>query len=123
MYNTLRILCLEDDPGDVELISQVLKEEGDEIDMLVVADADEYEQVLRAFSPDVVLCDYQLANIGYEEALRLLREVSADVPFIIVTSFVSEQQGLDALKTGADTYVFKDRIRRLPVAIYNALEK
>jgi PAS domain S-box-containing protein len=119
----LKILFLEDRLEDVELTERELRKGRIEYEKLVVETQQDFEQALNNFSPDVILSDHSLALFNSEQALRITQEKGVHVPFILLTSMNSEEIAVSFLRAGADDYVLKEGIVRLPIAILNALEK
>ncbi len=64
-----------------------------------------------------------MPSFNSHEALSIYHERKLKIPFILITANVSEEFAVDVLKRGAEDYVLKDRLERLPSAIKNALEK
>ncbi|HEU5147261.1 MAG TPA: hybrid sensor histidine kinase/response regulator, partial [Chryseosolibacter sp.] len=75
------------------------------------------------FQPDVILSDHALPQFNSLEALKICRKRAVNVPFILVTGTVSEEFAVSCLKQGADDYVLKSNMVRLPSAIHNALRQ
>lgn len=119
----IRILIVEDMPNDAELIIAELERAG--FSAATYARAETFEQYMLqiALSPDVILCDYALPRFGAPQALRILQERRVDIPFIIVSGSIGEETAVEAIKTGADDYLLKDRLGRLGSAILQALEE
>ena len=119
----IKILHLEDNPGDAEIITRYLKKNHVKCHVKVVDTESEYRKVLRQFGPDIVLSDQSIPNFNSISALEILRSSGIEIPFILVTGAVCEEFGVDAIMRGADDYILKDRLFRLPVAVWGALEK
>lgn len=117
----LRILMLEDDSTDAELVQRSLI--GHDLNPVfrVVSSAPEYAQALEEFKPDVILADNSLPQFDAREALRFLQEVKMHIPFIMVTGTMSEEFAVHIIKNGADDYILKNSLVRLPSAIKAAL--
>jgi signal transduction histidine kinase len=118
----IRILMLEDLDEDVGLVRRVLRKEGFEFDLLKVDERREYEDALQTYRPDVILSDHALPQFNSIEALDIRLHHAPDTPFILVTGAVSEEFAAQCIKRGADDYILKSNLTRLPVAIVNALE-
>lgn len=123
MHSSLRILHLEDSPNDAELVGRFLKKAnmGDQI--RVVADKDSFEQALRDFDPDVILSDHTLPQFNSISALKIARSHKAHVPFILITGTVSEEFAVECIRNGADDYILKSNLLRLPNAIRQTLSE
>ena len=121
--NLLNILYLEDSPQDAEMTSRILKKAGINFNLTLVDKEDEYKQALKQAQPDIVLADHSLVRFNSIEALKIFKLFDLQIPFILVTGTVSEEFAVLILNEGANDYVLKDNLTRLPSAILNALEK
>ncbi|HEY2384132.1 MAG TPA: response regulator [Terriglobia bacterium] len=122
-HKTLRLLIVEDNPIDVELLVYSLKAEGYIFEYDVVHAPDAFRQHWSAGSYDVVLADNNLPNWTGMEALKLLQELGKDAPFIVVTGSLGDESAVDYIKQGASDYVLKSRLNRLPLSIDRALRE
>jgi len=118
----LRILCVEDSPEDAELMRELLTDEGFAVTMSVVDTLEAVRAALTDGSYDVVLADYNLPGFNGEATLQVALETAPQTPFVVVSGSIGEETAVDLLKHGADDYVLKDRLSRLPFAIRRALE-
>jgi len=127
METLLRILILEDSPEDLDLVERELKRGGIEFTSAVVKKKEEYEKALREFLPDVILSDHSLPQFNSIEAMQIWKDFQKErnisIPFILITGSVSEEFAVQSIKAGADDYILKDRLKRLPNSIKSALEK
>jgi signal transduction histidine kinase len=123
MDEGLKILLLEDVAAEARLVERSMRSEDLSIILVRVESKDEFVKALRDFQPDVVLSDHALPQFNSTEALRLCREFSENIPFILVTGTVSEEFAVTSLKQGADDYVLKSNLSRLPRAIRHALKQ
>lgn len=123
MREALRILVLEDLPDDVGLIERVLQKEAMNFVARQVDTREEFVSALHEFQPDVILSDHALPQFNSVEALKLSRKDLPKVVFILVTGTVSEEFAAACIKEGADDYVLKTNLARLPLAITNALKQ
>lgn len=119
----LRILHLEDNPADAELIGRELNKIGLTFEKLVVDNKKDFIKALVDFVPDVILCDHALPQFNSIDALAIIKDARLKIPFILITATVSEEFAVEIIKEGADDYLLKDRLQRLPNAMRNALEK
>lgn len=121
---SMRILLVEDSPDDAELIEFALRKTRFTFSIDRVETAGDFNARLDASLPDVVLCDYHLPRFGMSEALRIVREERGlDIPFIVVSRLIGEDAAVDAMQNGANDYLLKGRLGRLPAAIEAALER
>jgi signal transduction histidine kinase len=123
MEKSLKILMLEDVPDDAGLIERALKKQGINFLSKRVDTRDEFRDALSVFHPDVILSDHALPQFNSQEALSICQQHGINVPFILVTGAVSEEFAVSCLKQGADDYVLKSNMVRLPSAIKNAIRQ
>jgi PAS domain S-box-containing protein len=122
MAEPLRILILEDNPADAEFIQFELEEAGFVFISKVVKTEQDFLHELQAFSPDLILSDYDLPKYNGARALSESRKRCPDTPFILVTGAVTEDRAIDILTQGAKDYVLKTRLeQRLAPAVRRAL--
>jgi len=122
MKNDLKILFLEDNPTDVMLIQKTLRKSF-HFNASHASNREEFITQLFSFSPDIILSDHSLPQFDSLSALEIVKENSPTVPFILVTGSVSEEFAVRCIKSGAENYVLKDNLMRLPLIIENALSK
>jgi signal transduction histidine kinase len=113
----LRVLQVEDSPDDAELIVHRLTEAGLAPDARRVDSAEQLVAALALQDWDIVLCDYALPSFDALAALAILKRERVDLPFIIVSGTMVEEEAVRAMKAGASDYFRKDNLTRLPAAI------
>jgi signal transduction histidine kinase len=123
MKTTLRILSLEDDEDDFDFITETLERGGFAVVASRVDSRKQFTEAVTAFRPDVILSDHALPLFDSTEALGIAKNSLPLVPFILVTGAVSDEFAVKTLKLGADDYVLKSNLARLPSAIENALKQ
>ncbi|MDB5226723.1 MAG: domain S-box protein [Bacteroidota bacterium] len=123
MNEKLRILILEDEASDADIIKWELEKGKIQFESLVVETRTEFEIALGEFQPNIILSDHSLPAFNSLEALKLVRKMEVKIPFILTTGNVSEEYAVEVMRSGADDYILKDRLQRLPSAIKNVLEK
>jgi two-component system sensor histidine kinase UhpB len=123
MNQELKLLLLEDDPNDAELIQRLLQRAGMKFKAIVASDADEFMSAMREEGFHAVLADNALPQYSSIEALKLIRTTNPHVAFILVTGTVSEEFAVNIIQQGADDYILKTNLTRLPAAISNAITK
>ena len=119
---TVRILCLEDDEADFELLNYALKKSGLEFISRRVDTRAEFEEALTEFMPGLILSDHALPQFDSLEALKICQARFSHIPFILVTGAVSEEFAVNCLKIGASDYLLKSNLSRLRSAIDAALK-
>ena len=122
MTQPLRVLLLEDQDTDAELMVRELKRAGFD---LVWNRIDTEEALLQCLDRpyDLILSDNSMPSFDAMRALTCLRQRQIDIPFIIVSGSIGEEQAVALLRHGAADYIMKDRIERLGAAVGQALEK
>ncbi len=119
----LRVLHVEDNELDAELVAQALRRGGFSVSVVVVQAEKEFERELRLQRPDVVIADYNLPQWQGMEALEVLRREGLDIPLILVSGALGDVTAVECIKRGATDYVLKDGLARLPEAIRRALQE
>ena len=120
MRQPLRILSLEDDPNDAELIQATLEADGIACELIRVDTQPAFEASI-AESVDLILADYTLPSFDGISALKFAIKACPDVPFIFVSGTLGEEVAIEALKIGATDYVLKTRLSRLVPSVQRAL--
>ncbi|MBA3901458.1 MAG: PAS domain S-box protein, partial [Bacteroidetes bacterium] len=123
MSDQLKILILEDVRFDVELIERELKNADLDFTFRNIFKKEEYIKALDEFKPDIILSDHSMPQFNSVEALSIFKEKELNIPFILVTGAVSEEFAVRMLKEGADDYILKGNLMRLPSAILGALKQ
>ncbi|MBL9167650.1 MAG: response regulator [Verrucomicrobiales bacterium] len=123
MKEMLRILHLEDNARDAELIHSALQGAGIVCEWVLVAGADDFQSALGQGDYDLILSDYALAGYDGMSALDLVRGSNTDVPFIFVSGTLGEEAAVESLKTGATDYILKHRLSKLVPAVRRALNE
>jgi signal transduction histidine kinase len=119
----IRILTLEDNVADAELIRFALREGGLSFSFKRVESKTGFLKELEEHTPDVILLDYALPGFDGFSALTLAQEKYPDIPFIFVTGTLGEEVVIEMLKSGATDYVLKTRLSRLAPAVLRALRE
>ena len=119
----LRILVLEDQPGDARLALEALTEGGFRCVAAFAAKRSEFESAFERGGYDLILADYRLPDYTGLEALAFVRSRDKLVPFILLSGALGEERAIEALHAGATDYVLKDAIARLAPAVRRALEE
>src|ERR1700737_2386986 len=120
MPHPLRILSVEDDPKDAELIRDLLETEGI---LCEVTRVDTEAALLTSVEQggiDLILTDYSLPSFDGISALKLAMKACPDVPFIFVSGTLGEDVAIEALKIGATDYVLKTSLSRLVPSVVRA---
>lgn len=123
MKKVLHIVHIEDLDSDAELVAYVLKRGGIDCVIRRAVNRQQFEDLLAYSRPDLILSDHSLPSFNSQEALKIAQTVDASIPFILITSTVSEDYAVQIMKQGASDYILKDRMQRLPSAVTAAMDK
>jgi len=117
MSETLCVLLIEDSESDAGLVLRTLSQGDHPLHALRVESAAELRAALVESSWDVVISDYQLPGFSAPAALTIVREAQLDVPFIVVSGTIGEDEAVMMMKAGAADYVMKSNLLRLLPAV------
>ncbi|HET6142319.1 MAG TPA: ATP-binding protein [Candidatus Acidoferrales bacterium] len=123
MSSPLRILHLEDDPKDADLLQATLEADGFACNITRVENRINFCASLEKSDFDLILADYTLPSFDGISALKIVMEMRPELPFIFVSGTLDEEVAIDALKIGATDYVFKTRLSRITPALQRALRE
>lgn len=118
-----RVLVLNDNKADVDLIEQQLSAAGVTVEKRSVGSPEAFKTVLEELQPDAVLSDYNGSVFSANDALDVLRYQSPATPLIIVTESINGVSAVSCLRNGAEDIVIKKNVQRLPSAITTAVER
>src|SRR5260221_7561620 len=103
----LRVLFIEDSEDDTALIVRELKGAGYKTEHRRVDTEDNLKSVLAAQEWDLVISDFSMPLFSGTDALKLVRTMGSDAPFIFVSGTMGEDTAVAALKEGAQDYLVK----------------
>jgi diguanylate cyclase (GGDEF)-like protein/PAS domain S-box-containing protein len=121
----VRVLLLEDNDHDAELLARVLGRAEPPMNLEIhrAKSRAEFVAKLSSVRPALIISDYTIPGFDGLSALGISQESASDVPFIFVSGTIGEERAIDALKRGASDYVLKDNARRLVPAVQRALQE
>lgn len=115
--NEIRVLLIEDSEQDADLILRELRKGGYWPVHKRIETREELRDALAETTWDVILCDHALPKFNSAAALGIVRALDKDLPFIIVSGMIGEDSAVAAMKLGANDYVMKSNLKRLPVVV------
>ena len=121
--NLLRILFVEDLPSDVDLAVLELRKEKLRFEYTMVCTRVDLIEALKKFKPDLIISDYMMPAFNGLNALREAKKFNPDIPFILCTGSINEETAVECIKAGAEDYIIKEHITRLPFAVKEVLEQ
>jgi PAS domain S-box-containing protein len=122
MSQPLRVLLVEDNPNDAELVLRTLRQAGFDPEWHRVETEQEFQERLTP-DLDIILSDYDMPTFNGPHALKLLKQSGMDIPFIIISGTIGEEVAVEVMKLGATDYLLKDRLARLGISIKQTLEQ
>jgi diguanylate cyclase (GGDEF)-like protein len=120
----VRVLLVEDNPGDRRLVKEMLRDRDETVLTTVERLAEAEAEAARGLA-DLVLLDLSLPDADGLEGLRRLRAVAPEVPVVVLSGLADEQVALEAVQAGAQDYLIKDEVdaATLGRAIRYAMER
>jgi two-component system cell cycle sensor histidine kinase/response regulator CckA len=122
MGQPIRVLLVEDDPDDAEMVLHALRRAGFDPEWHRVDTEPEYLAWLHS-DPDVILSDHAMPQFDGPRALHLLKESGLEVPFISVSGTIGEEVAVEAMRHGVSDYLLKNNLTRLGAAVGRVLEQ
>ena len=120
---SLRVLVVEDSEFDTALVVRNLSRDGKKVEHLRVETADELRKALATSPWDVVISDFNLPQFSANAALEIFQESGLDIPFIIVSGTIGEENAVALMKAGAQDYVRKENLARLAPVVQRELQE
>lgn len=113
--STIRLLCVEDNPDDVELMGIALEraDPGRRYELLRVEDAAAFTDAIQK-PLDAILCDFNMPRFSPYAALQIMLARRCSVPLVVVTRAIGEEAAVHVLRCGAKDYITKDKLGTLP---------
>src|ERR1700733_3426225 len=123
MNEPLRVLIVDDSANDTKLVVRELRRGGRSVSYERVDNAQAMREALAGEPWGVIICDWSMPGFSAPGALSLLKELELDIPFIIVSGTIGEENAVEAMRAGAHDYVIKDRLARLMPAVERELRE
>ncbi|MDB5050140.1 MAG: sensory box histidine kinase/response regulator [Fibrobacteres bacterium] len=114
----LRILFVEDSITDVELASWELEKNGYVLTRKErVQTREDLRRAMQTETWDLIISDYSMPSFTGLEALKMVREMLPDLPYIMVSGTIGEDVAVMVMKAGANDYLMKGHLQRLAPAV------
>jgi DNA-binding NtrC family response regulator len=123
MSKHLNVLIVEDSVYDTELLLRELKNGGYDTEYERIETAEDMASALQQKQWDIILSDFSMPKFNGAEALKLLGESGADIPFIFVSGTMGEDAAVNAMLAGASDYIVKGNLKRLAPAVERELRE
>ena len=109
----IKILILEDNESDIDLMIYELQKLKAGKEITVTKNKNEFIEALNKNEPDSVLSDYNLPDIDGTESLSVLRNISEDIPYILVSATIGEEKAVELMRNGTNDFIMKDNLKKL----------
>src|SRR5216683_2941285 len=122
MEDSLRLLIIEDSEDDAILLRRLLLRSGYQVESERV---DSARGLTRALGKkwDIVISDHSMPHFSGLEALKMVRRVNPEIPFIFVSGTMGEETATEAMRVGAQDYLLKTNLKRLVPAVQRELQQ
>ena len=121
MNTKIKILFVEHDSNDLELIEYELKRGEIKYISQLVQNESEYRNALANFVPDIILSDYSLPSFDGPTAFKIRQEIAPETPFIFVSGNIGEENSIEYIKSGVTDYALKDKLFTLAIKVRRAI--
>lgn len=118
-----RILYVEDSPDFTAMVPRTLEGALPGLKVTVMEKLPDIEKALMGGTFDLLLSDFNLNGFDARDVLKKRNQLAPNLPFIVLTGALPDETAVELLKLGADDYILKDRLARLPAAIDSAIKK
>jgi DNA-binding NtrC family response regulator len=123
MTDDLKIFILEDNPSDADLLLRELKKSAFGFTYEIVQTREAFENGLQNFNPDIILSDYSLPTFDGVTAFHIKQKIAPEIPFIIISGTVGEENAVELIKYGVTDCIEKDKLFTLNQKIVRALKE
>ncbi len=123
MSSEIKILVLEDNPNDADLLIRELKTSGLRFFSEIVKTREEFENAFQNFNPDIILSDYSLPAFDGASAFQIKQKINPHIPFIIVSGIIGDENAVKLIKDGVTDYASKNKLFTLSQKISRALKE
>lgn len=123
MKKLIRILHLEDNPADAELIRMAIEDCLQNIEIDLVDSKKDYVENIEKGDYDLIISDYQVPGFDGTESIEIAREKDKYVPFIYITGALGEELAVELLRAGATDYMLKGNLEKIEFIIRRAIRE
>jgi PAS domain S-box-containing protein len=123
MERPLNILIIEDSPADFLLVERHLRQQGMEVNCVRVDSAEDLERALDAGGWDIILSDFCVPSLDFYDSFARIKAHTPDLPVILVSGSVGEEQAVELLKLGLWDFILKENLARLVPSIKRSLKE
>ena len=123
MDRNFKILIVEHDANDVELLKYELRHAFPNHTAYLVQTQNDYTGAMLSFSPDIILSDYSLPGFDGISAFEIKQRMAPAIPFILVSGTLGEENAVELIKSGITDYALKDKLYSLSPKVIRALHE
>jgi signal transduction histidine kinase len=123
MEDVIKILLLEDNASDADLLARQLCKSGMNFLLETTETRDRFIELLDSFCPDIILSDYSMPSFGAVSAFETMRTRGNTIPFIIVSGTIGEENAVMLIKNGVTDFASKDNLPALPQKVNRAIRE
>src|SRR5438094_8932340 len=110
MAKPVRVLIVDDNEADAELVLRELRRGGYAPPLERVETVVALQAALGRPDWDIVLSDWHMPKLDAPTALAIVKELTPDLPFIIISGTVGEDIAIEAMRSGAHDFIPKDKL-------------
>ncbi len=121
--SSLRLLLVEDSEADAELLLRELRRGGYAVSFERVESAAGMRKALSRGSWDIVISDCGMPSFNALMAVKIAREGGSDIPFIVLSGTLDEEDAVEVLRAGANDFLTKSKMARLLPAVERELRE
>tara|TARA_R100001143_G_C3361367_1_gene137080 strand:- start:15807 stop:18050 length:2244 start_codon:yes stop_codon:yes gene_type:complete len=103
-----KTLILEDNKVDASLMKQYLKKSSLKFEIKIVQNGKDYEKLIQSSEPDLIISDFRLHQYSGMDALNYRNNQCSNVPFVIISGHIGEENAADLIKKGATHFLMKN---------------
>ena len=118
-----KILIIEHDSNDMELIEKELKKGKVNFIAEIVHTKKEYEKAIHNFKPDIILSNYTFPSFDGPSAFKIKEKLVPQTPFIFVSKSIGEGNAIELIKNGVTDFVLKESLSSLSLKVNRALQQ
>ncbi len=121
MSHKINILFVEDVITEYDLAISEIRKAGFDFASKCVNNSKDFIDSIEQFKPHIIISNHFMPRFNGKDALIIKQNMCPEIPFIILTGSTDEETAIECMKAGADDYVIKEHIKRLPHAVKGAL--